>query len=283
MSNVFKRPMFRRGGEVGGGIMTGIRNNFQDGTPSPSERIQEALKKFEEPAFDPIAQLLIQGGLRGLSETGGGSTIANLAKAFEDPTAKFFESAQKRKDVQREVALAGVEADIGADLQIQKLNEEAKQSQLQRDFVAAQGDLDRQNEIRKEIIKGQSKINELQFLIDNPEADLAKQGVIPSPETRVSDLTQVFMQSANIAISKNPELAANNIIRFRVNAAPEIQSQFKGYVDYTYDNKGKVVRVPPKGEPGDIIYDAGTSDFLIFDNQGDTYRLDPLTYEAQER
>jgi hypothetical protein len=283
MSKVFKRPMFRRGGEVGGGIMTGIRNNFQEGTPSPSERIAEALKKYEEPAFDPVAQLLIQGGLRGMSQTGGGSTIANLAKAFEDPTAKFFESAQKRKDVQREVALAGVEADIGADLQIQKLNEEAKQSQLQRDFVAAQGDLDRQNEIRKEIIKGQSKINELQFLIDNPEADLAKQGVIPSPETRVSDLTQVFMQSANIAISKNPELAANNIIRFRVNAAPEIQSQFKGYVDYTYDNKGKVVRVPPKGEPGNIIYDAGTSDFLIFDNQGDTYRLDPLTYEAQER
>jgi hypothetical protein len=273
--------MFRRGGEVGGGIMTGIRNNFQDGTPS--EKITAALKKFQEPAFDPIAQLLIQGGLRGLSETGGGSTIANLAKAFEDPTAKFFESAQKRKDVQREVALAGVEADIGADLQIQKLNEEAKQSQLQRDFVAAQGDLDRQNEIRKEIIKGQSKINELQFLIDNPEADLAKQGVIPSPETRVSDLTQVFMQSANIAISKNPELAANNIIRFRVNATPEIQSQFKGYVDYTYDNKGKVFRVPPKGEPGNIIYDAGTSDFLIFDNQGDTYILDPLTYEAQER
>ena len=281
MSNVFKRPMFRRGGEVGGGIMTGIRNNFQEGTPS--ERITAALKEFQEPAFDPVAQLLIQGGLRGLSETGGGSTIANLAKAFEDPTAKFFESAQKRKDVQREVALAGVEADIGADLQRQKLDEEAKQSQLQRDFVAAQGDLDRQNEIRKEIIKGQSKINELQFLIDNPEADLAKKGVIPSPETRVSDLTEVFMGSANIAISKNPELAANNIIRFRVNATPEIQSQFKGYVDYTYDNKGKVVRVPPKGEPGNIIYDAGTSEFLIFDNQGDTYRLNPLTYEAQER
>jgi len=281
MSNVFKRPMFRRGGEVGGGIMTGIRNNFQEGTPS--ERITAALKEFQEPAFDPVAQLLIQGGLRGLSETGGGSTIANLAKAFEDPTAKFFESAQKRKDVQREVALAGVEADIGADLQRQKLDEEAKQSQLQRDFVAAQGDLDRQNEIRKEIIKGQSKINELQFLIENPEADLAKKGVIPSPEARVSDLTQVFMESDNIAISKNPELAANNIIRFRVNATPEIQSQFKGYVDYTYDNKGKVVRVPPKGEPGNIIYDAGTSEFLIFDNQGDTYRLNPLTYEAQER
>jgi hypothetical protein len=97
MSNVFKRPMFRRGGEVGGGIMTGIRNNFQEGTPSPSERITAVLKEFQEPAFDPVAQLLIQGGLRGMSQTGGGSTIANLAKAFEDPTAKFFESAQKKK------------------------------------------------------------------------------------------------------------------------------------------------------------------------------------------
>jgi hypothetical protein len=275
--------MFRKGGEVGGGIMTGVtRDNFQQGTPSPSERIAAALKEFQEPAFDPVAQLLIQGGLKGFSETGGGSTAANLAKAFEGPTEKFFETAQKRRDVQRDVKLAGVEADIGADLQRQKLDEEAKQAQLQRDFVAAEGDLDRQNKIAVEIQEGKNKINELQFLIDNPEADLAKKGVIPSPETRVSDLTQVFMESDNIAIAKNPELAANNIIRFRVNATPEIQSQFKGYVDYTYDTKGNVVRVPPTGEPGNIIYDPGTSDFLIFDNQGQTYRLSPLTYEAQE-
>lgn len=293
MSNIFKRPMFRRGGEVGGGIMTGIvdremhalsdPNGVGGQTPLPSERIKAALEKYSEPAVDPVAQLLIQGGLRGMSETSGGSLFGNLAKAFQDPTAELFSQMQKRKDVDREVALAGVEADIGADLQKQKLDQEAKQAQLQRDFVAAQGDLDRQNEIRKEIIKGQNKIDELQFMIDNPDADLAKKGVIPSPETRVSDLTQVFMESDNIAIAKNPELAANNIIRFRVNASPEIQSQFKGYVDYTYDNKGNTVRVPPTGEPGSIIYDPGTSDFLIFDNQGETYKLNPLTYDAEER
>jgi hypothetical protein len=293
MSNVFKRPMFRKGGEVGGGIMTGIvdremhaisdPNGVGGQTPSPSERITEVLKKYEEPAFDPVAQLLIQGGLRGLSETGGGSVAANLAKAFEEPTADYFKAAQARKDVQREVALAGVEADIGADLQRQKLDEEAKQALLQREFVAAEGDLDRQNKIAVEIQEGKNKIDELQFMIENPEADPAKKGVIPSPETRVSDLTEVFMESNNIAIAKNPELAANNIIRFRVNSTPEIQSQFKGYVDYTYDNKGNVVRVPPTGEPGNIIYDPGTSDFLIFDNQGQTYRLNPLTYDAEER
>ena len=113
MSKVFKRPMFRKGGEVGGGIMTGIRSNFDEGTPSPSERINKALEKFNQPAFDPLAQLLIQGGLRGFSETGGGSTLGNLAKAFEDPTADFFKARQAKQDVDREVALAGVEADIG--------------------------------------------------------------------------------------------------------------------------------------------------------------------------
>ena len=35
-------------------------------------------------------------------------------------------------------------------------------------------------------------------------------------------------------------------------------------------------------KPGDIIYDPLTTDFLVFDNTGGTYRLDPLTFEIQE-
>ncbi len=41
MSNVFKRPMFRKGGEVGGGITSGMRNLYANGTDQkPSERIK---------------------------------------------------------------------------------------------------------------------------------------------------------------------------------------------------------------------------------------------------
>src|SRR5210317_279048 len=192
MSKVFRRPMFRKGGEVGGGIMTGIRSNFQEGTPPPSERITAALKEFQEPAFDPVAQLLIQGGLRGLSQTGGGGTLANLAMAFEEPTAEYFKAAQAKKDVQREIALAGVEADIGADLEQAKLEKQAEIARLDRDFKAAEGDADRQNRIAVKIQEGKNEIAELQFKIDNPEADPAKKGVIPSPETRVLDLTKIF-------------------------------------------------------------------------------------------
>ena len=166
MSRVFRRPMFRKGGEVGGGIMTGIRSNFQEGTLSPSERINKALEKFSEPAFDPVSQLLIQGGLKGMSQTGGGSTLGNLAKAFEEPTADFFKARQAKKDVDREIALAGVEADIGADLEQAKLAKQAEIAKLDRDFKAAEGDADRQNRIAVKIQEGKNEIAELQFKID---------------------------------------------------------------------------------------------------------------------
>ena len=283
MSRLFRRPMFRKGGEVGGGIMTGIRSNFLEGTPSPSKRIQEALKKFKEPAFDPVAQLLIQGGLKGFSQTGGGSTAANLAKAFEGPTADFFKTRQAKQDVDREVALAGVEADIGADLEQAKLEKQAEIAILDRDLKAAEGNADRQNRIAVKIQEGKNEIAELQFKIDNPEADPAKRGVIPSPETRVLDLTETFAESDNLLVAQNPNLTASKLVRFQVNASPEIQSKFKGFVNYGYGTGGNIVRAEPTGQPGDIFYDPQTADFLILDNQGNTYRLDPLTYEAEER
>ena len=283
MSRVFRRHMFRKGGNVGEGIMTGIRDNFQEGTPPPSERINKALEKFNQPAVAPLYQLLIQGGLRGLSETGGGSTLGNLAKAFEDPTAAFFKANQARRNVDREVALAGVEADIGADLEQQKIDAQVKLAQDEMAFKAAEGDKDRQNKIAVEIQQGKNKIAELQFKLDNPEADPAKKGVIPSPQTQVLDLTKTFVESDNLAVARNPNLTANNVVRFRVNASPEIQSKFKGFVNYGYGTGGNIVRAEPTGQPGDIFYDPQTADFLILDNQGNTYRLDPLTYEAEER
>jgi hypothetical protein len=274
--------MFRKGGEVGGGIMTGIRDNFEKGTPRPSERINKALEKFNQPAVDPLYQLLIQGGLRGLSETGGGSTIANLAKAFEDPTADFFKAKQARRNVDREVALAGVEADIGADLEQAKLAKQAEIAQLDRDFKAAEGDADRQNKIAVKIQEGKNEIAELQFKLDNPEADPAKKGVIPSPETRVLDLTETFAESDNLLVAQNPNLTASKLVRFQVNASPELQSKFKGFVNYGYGTGGNIVRAEPTGQPGDIYYDPGTAEFIIFDNQGNSYNLNSLTYEAEE-
>jgi len=276
--------MFRKGGEVGGGIMTGIRSNFENGTPRPSERIKTALEKFEEPAFDPLAQLLIQGGLRGLSQTGGGSTIANLAKAFEEPTADYFKAAQAKKDIDREVALAGVEADIGADLEQQKINAEAELSRLERDFKAAEGDKDRQNKIAVEIQEGQNTIDELQFKLDNPDVDPAKAGVIPSIITQQMEREESYLESGNLELQKAPDFHARKTVNFERTAPPEILKNYRGIVYYGYGQKGGIDRVipPGAGKAGDIIYDPQQSDFFIFDNQGNTYRYDPATNTAVE-
>ena len=130
-----KRPMFRKGGEVGGGIMTGVmRENYQEGTPSARERYEEIVQKYAQPAIDPISQLLIQGGLRGMSQTGGGGTLGNLAMAFEQPTAQLFQNLQRQKDLQRETELAGLEMDISEEERLRRLEEAKKATEQSQKF-----------------------------------------------------------------------------------------------------------------------------------------------------
>jgi len=149
-----RRPMFRKGGEVGGGIMSGInRNNYANGTPR--ERYEAIVQKYAQPAIDPISQLLIQGGLRGMSQTGGGGTLGNIAMAFEQPTAQLFQNLQRQKDLQRETDIAALKMDIADRERKERIaREEAatkagQEFQLdllgkKQTFTAAESELDRQ-------------------------------------------------------------------------------------------------------------------------------------------
>ena len=282
MSITLKRPMFRRGGEVDGGITSGMRENYAKGTPS--ERIKSVLDEYSAPAIDPINQLLIEGGLRGMSTAGKGGVFANLASAFEQPTQNLFKNLSAQRKEKRDIALEGVIADIG-----QEQTEEANRikleiAQLQRDFDAAQGDLNRQNKIQVELEKRKTKLAELQFKVDNPEAkDLRTDQVRPAFENVVNTLTATYVDSKNPAVKANPNQTAFNVTKFRREASPEILSRYKGFKPYTFDNKGNIMALPTdRYLPGDIIYDPLSSDFLIFDNAGGTYKLNPLTFEIEE-
>lgn len=274
--------MFRRGGEVDGGITSGMRENYAKGTPS--ERIKAELDKYSAPAIDPINQLLIEGGLRGMSTAGKGGVFANLASAFEQPTQNLFKNLSAQRKEKRDIALEGVIADIG-----QEQTEEANRikleiAQLQRDFDAAQGDLNRQNKINVELEKRKTKLAELQFKVDNPEAsDLRTDQVRPAFENVVNTLTATYVDSKNPAVKANPNQTAFNVTKFRREASPEVLSKYKGFKPYTFDSKGNIMPLPTdRYLPGDIIYDPLSSDFLIFDNAGGTYKLNPLTFEIEE-
>ena len=64
---------------------------------------KKVLEQFSEPAFDPVSQLLIQGGLNTMSQTGGGGLLGNVAKAFQAPTGQFFKDMSKRQGVKKEI------------------------------------------------------------------------------------------------------------------------------------------------------------------------------------
>ena len=136
MSKIFRRPMFRKGGNVGEGIMTGIvdRDNYEVGG-SATERLMKVMQDNPVQTVDPVAQFLIQGGLRGLSQTGGGGTLGNLAKAFEEPTQQLFTNIGAQDKAKRDLALAGAQLDIEQDYAKDIARIKAKtESGLQKDF-----------------------------------------------------------------------------------------------------------------------------------------------------
>jgi len=139
------------------GIMSGIqdRENYQEGTPSARQRYEEIVQKYAQPAIDPVSQLLIQGGLKGLSQTGGGGTLANLAMAFEQPTSQLFQNLQQQKNLQREAELAGLEMDISEEERQRRIAREKEATEAtqkfqrellgeKQEFTRTESELDRQ-------------------------------------------------------------------------------------------------------------------------------------------
>ena len=129
-----RRPMFRKGGEVGGGIMTGVmRENYAVG--SARERLARVAAEYPSTAVDPLSQFLIQGGLNLASQPASGSgVIADAAAAFKEPTAGLFKGLAEKGQMGKRLALEGEILDIEAE-QAEKL---ARIKNQNKDFFAAQ-------------------------------------------------------------------------------------------------------------------------------------------------
>ena len=136
MSITLKKPMFRKGGEVNEGIMelAQPRTNYKTGTTE--EQIQEIFetsglspssKSYAETAMklanigkpsggDLLTNVLIQGGLRGMSTAGKGGPLQNLAAAFEAPVGQALKQRQAGKTLGTAGALKGLELGIKKDI-----------------------------------------------------------------------------------------------------------------------------------------------------------------------
>ena len=270
MSRVFRRPMFRGGSTNMNGIMSGIkdRENYQEGS-TPSERYKKIFDQYSKPAVDPLSKLFIQGGLRGFSETRGGGTAANMALAFEKPTEELMSGLQQTKNAERDMALAGLGMDIEDERSREAALQKVKAMQDKQDFERKQ--LERK-------LQGQENIQKIKS-----DKEFRTEQVRPAFENVVTKRAEAFMQSKNPAVKSSPILTAENYTRFTREASPEIKAKFKGFKPYTRNNKGDIVEVPYEGQPGQIIYDPISQDFLVFDNTGETFILNHLTFDIEEK
>ena len=93
------------------------------------------------------------------------------------------------------------------------------------------------------------------------------------------DMSATILHYGHIRILKKASQLGNVIVGLTKDS--EIK-KYKGFKPYGY-SKNELVELPTtRFGPGDIIYDPLNAEFLVFDNAGGTYRLNPLTYEIEE-
>ena len=103
MSRILKRPMFRKGGSVNEGIMTGLvdRKGYSEGTYK--ERALEALRT-DAPRDTSMYEMLIGGGLNLVSGAGAGDgLLANIARSHKGPSETYFERQRAARDYDRKL------------------------------------------------------------------------------------------------------------------------------------------------------------------------------------
>ena len=105
--------MFRKGGDVGGGIMDNVverrnyaKSNAEDFT-TIKERIDliEGLGGSDKGLADPLTQFLLQLGPSIAGQTGGGSTIGNVLLASKEPTANLFKDLSDKRRARQAIGL----------------------------------------------------------------------------------------------------------------------------------------------------------------------------------
>ena len=152
MSKIYKRPMFRRGGNVGTGIMTGIvdRTKAANGYPNPIEDtlntvqapqsdydfsfsaptydvpesrslddlIQEREKALmgatEYKSFDPLTRFLLTFGPGYATETRGGGGIGRALAASQKPLAEMIKEKDEEAKFKRGIRLKAVDSAMSA-------------------------------------------------------------------------------------------------------------------------------------------------------------------------
>jgi len=114
MSNTFRRPMFRRGGEVMTGIMNNVTPRVNRGVGSPESFVTDYTEQLREAAgpysgVDPLTAWLLRAGPKMMNEPKRGGSLATILRATAEPTEQAIGDINKRAMSERDLRLAGAQ------------------------------------------------------------------------------------------------------------------------------------------------------------------------------
>ena len=249
-----RRPMFRKGGEVGGGIMTGVmRENYKNGTTA--ERL---MKIAGQPAgFDPLTQFLIQGGLSLASQPAtGGGVIADIATAVKKPAANLMTNLGERDKMRQQLALKGELIDIeqeGAE-RIKMLELQGKKQQAEKEASIMLGPDATPEQIQK---KAAEILNQRIFGVEERFREGKKAQAI-------SDIYDKYGLTAG---------PAESFYKFQTTIAPgltqRLNKQFMGPIKK--DSKGKY---KTRNKQAGIYYDPFAKQAVLLEATGEIQLID---------
>ena len=115
MSRIFKRPMFRKGGTTGGGIMDNVVERGQYAESNAKDfkglsigdkiNLVESLGGPDTGLGDPLTQFLLQVGPTLQLTTGKGGIIPNILEGSKKPIADLISAQRARKKTRQAIGL----------------------------------------------------------------------------------------------------------------------------------------------------------------------------------
>ena len=117
MSRTLSRPMFRRGGQADGGITTGLRRGYANGSQSGIEKIQRDLQIIDQLAPSKGMagpNFLMNLGLNLVSNPPSGNILQTLATEAKEPFQQF-QQTQARESLGRRELVANLVENLSED------------------------------------------------------------------------------------------------------------------------------------------------------------------------
>ena len=166
MSKILKRPMFRKGGSVGEGIMSKVepRQGYQIGNQVKS--IYEQIAPLYSQAMqtgrdDTISNLLIRGGLNLVAGSDKDEPLLRqAAAAFKQPTEIALKETQQRRlmEPQARLAALGAATKIAGAKKVRPLKAQTIEGQVENYYsniarTASRSQLEQAYALRPQIVK----------------------------------------------------------------------------------------------------------------------------------